>query len=69
MKRSEILNIIECAMNDTSASYCSDTSEEILSRIEEAGMLPPGFEPKDDNYKIPLDFFDHIYEWELESEE
>lgn len=39
MKRSEMLYLIEKAMKEVTP-VCSDT---ILLRIEEAGMLPPGY--------------------------
>lgn len=61
MKRSEMLEIIQKALEVSGDGYYSDTKENVLTAIEEAGIMPPiTILEKNENYKI------YTTEWEKE---
>ncbi len=64
MKRSEIVSIIEDYIEDIvhKERYALEYAEELLGKIEEAGMLPPEIINWEESSAIEL------HEWEKEDE-
>ena len=77
MKRSDMLEVLEEAIHDN-YDYCVDAGpsycyDEILSKLEEAGMLPPTLELLAGGERMPtkelLDYSEIDYELGWDAEE
>jgi hypothetical protein len=66
MKRSEILNLIE-GLFELAPKYPNDlNAENLLSNLEQLGMLPPKIFRKDPGHFLGDEFEYDVNEWEPE---
>lgn len=79
MKRSEMLKIIEYIIDNSDNIYMEDygisnniqsdkLADEILKKIEQAGMLPPSYYKNKDSRGFMLSNPDDVNEWEPEND-